>query len=292
MATLTIESNGLPNPAQFGKAFGNNAFAPSANTATSQSYNYSFTFRGGENTTNAQLTTPLSPLGIMTNGVVFYSPSSGVGVVPPALDAVADAPGTGFEYNAVQYRSNSGGDDAGGWPESNGQYHYMSSLFLFLPTGTAEASAAWNTNMITVDASPTPAYYNGSNFSGDLFRHADGHSKIVGYAFDGYPIYGPYAYSDFNDPASVVTRMTSSYQLYSSERPGRGFLYSEKTAGKFINDHEYQVGTGTLDEYNGRFAKTPEYPLGTYAYHLSVDASLQPVYPYIVGPSTKQQRAF
>ena len=292
MATLTITSNGLPNPAQFGKAFGNNAFAPSSNTAQSQTYNYSFTYRGGENTLNAQLITSLAPLGIMSNGVVFYGPSAGIGVVPPGLDATADAPSVGFEYNAQQFRTNYGSDDAGGWPETNGQYHYMSAMFLFLPTGSAEASAGWNTAMIDTNASPTPTYYNGSNLGGDLFRHTDGHSKIVGYAFDGYPIYGPYGYSDFNDPASVVVRMTSSYQYYSSERPGRGYLYSEKTAGSFVNDHEYQIGTGTLDEYNGRFAKTPEYPAGTYAYYLSVDASLQPVYPYIVGPSTKQQRAF
>ena len=58
------------------------------------------------------------------------------------------------------------------------------------------------------------------------------------------------------------------------------------------NDHEYQVGTGLLDEYNGRFEKTPEYVNGTYCYHVTVDANGQPVYPYIVGPSTKQQRAF
>jgi hypothetical protein len=292
MATLTITSNGLPNPAQFGKAFGNNAFAPSANTAQSQSYNYSFTFRGGENTTNAQLTTALTPLGIMSNGVVFYSPSSGVGVVPPGLSAIDDAPATGFEYNAVQFRGNYGGDDAGGWPETNGQYHYMSAMFLFLPTGSSESGPAWSTTMIDTDASPTPTYYAGSDFGGDKFRHADGHSKIVGYCFDGYPIYGPFGYSDFNDPLSVVIRMTSSYQYYGSERPGRDYLYSEKTAGTFVNDHEFQIGTGTLDQYNGRFTKTPEYPDGTYAYFMTVDTNNQPVYPYIVGPSTKQQRAF
>ena len=32
MATLTITSNGLPNPAAFGNAFGNNAFTPNVNT--------------------------------------------------------------------------------------------------------------------------------------------------------------------------------------------------------------------------------------------------------------------
>jgi hypothetical protein len=86
--------------------------------------------------------------------------------------------------------------------------------------------------------------------------------------------------------------MTSSYQYYSTEPTGRGYLYGAKTAGTFINDHEYQIGTGLLDEFNGRFEKTPEYVNGTYCYHVTVDSSLQPVYPYIVGPSTKQQRAY
>ncbi len=291
MATLTITSNGLPNPAAFGKPFGQNAFSPSANVVSAQNYNYSFTYRGGENTSNPQLVTPLTPLGIFNNGVVFFSPSAGVGQVPPGLDPTADAPGTGFEYNAVQFRTNYGGDDAGGWPETTGQYHYMSGQFLNLPTGSSESTAGWSTAMVT-SASPAATYYTGSNFSGDHFRHADGHSKILGYCFDGYPIYGPYGYSDYNDPASVVVRMTSSYQYYSTEPTGRGYLYGAKTAGTFINDHEYQIGTGLLDEYNGRFEKTPEYVNGTYCYHISVDSSLQPVYPYIVGPSTKQQRAY
>ena len=71
----------------------------------------------------------------------------------------------------------------------------------------------------------------------------------------------------------------------------RDSTYGEKTAGTFVNDHEYQVGTGHLDVYNGRYNKTPDYPNGTWAYYLSVDSNLQPVYPYIVGPSTKQQRS-
>ena len=172
MATLTISSNGLPNPASFGKPFGQNAFSPSTNVVSAQSYNYSFTYRGGTNTSNPQALSALTPIGIFNNGVVFFSPSAGVGALPPGLDQTADAPGTGFEYNAVQFRTNYGGDDAGGWPEISGQYHYMSAQFLTLPTGSSESAAGWNTAMVT-GASPTPTYYTGTNFGGDHFRHAD-----------------------------------------------------------------------------------------------------------------------
>ena len=45
------------------------------------------------------------------------------------------------------------------------------------------------------------------------------------------------------------------------------------------------LGTkGTLDAYNGKFAVTPEYPNGTYAYYMIEDSSGNPVYPYAIGP--------
>ena len=45
------------------------------------------------------------------------------------------------------------------------------------------------------DHTPTNNYYITDYLSGpDYSRHADGHSKILGMSFDGYPIYGPYGY--------------------------------------------------------------------------------------------------
>ena len=42
---------------------------------------------------------------------------------------------------------------------------------------------------------------------------------------------------------------------------------------------------GKLDEYNGRFCKTPEFPNGVYAYFTTIDASSDgnPVFPYVIG---------
>ncbi|MDP4847433.1 MAG: sulfatase-like hydrolase/transferase [Akkermansiaceae bacterium] len=39
------------------------------------------------------------------------------------------------------------------------------------------------------------------------------HSPIIGFTFDGFPIYGPYGYSDPLDSSSAVRRMISGYQL-------------------------------------------------------------------------------
>ena len=244
----------------------------------------------------------------------------------------------------------------------------------------------------------------------DYSRHVDGHSKILGMSFDGYPIYGPYGYTDsgtvarqvssfrlktttelpgsrplvttvgtvnhavtfsngqllvdgvdpqflslergktyvFNlDDASVTEQVLISttedgwhnggtvgdsvavysgngleyridgsivtYQQYltqfstatnkeirltpSPESPGLLFLFSYLTSGAtvrmvlvgnllgdFVEDYIFDDSVGTLDAFNGKFAVTPEYPNGTYAYFMTEDSSGNPVYPYAIGP--------
>ena len=54
--------------------------------------------------------------------------------------------------------------------------------------------------------------------------------------------------------------------------------------GDLIQDYIYQEGLGDLDKHNGKFAVTPEYPNGTYAYFMTTDSSDNPVYPYVIGP--------
>ena len=97
----------------------------------------------------------------------------------------------------------------------------------------------------------------------------DTHSPLLGWAFDGFPIYAVYGYSDPLDPESEVVEMTSSFQLKKGDRPappkGPGGTYD----GSFIKDYEYIDGLGILDECNGRFTKTPDFPNGTYAYFLT-----------------------
>jgi hypothetical protein len=107
------------------------------------------------------------------------------------------------------------------------------------------------------------------------------HSPILGYAFDGNPIYGPYAYSDPSDSGSSIVRMTSSYSL-NNRRP-KGPSTTTYPLGSFVEDYQYNHRSGSLDENNGRFCVTPDYPEGTYAYFLTIDAAGQPVFPYILG---------
>ena len=146
-----------------------------------------------------------------------------------------------------------------------------------------------------------------ANFPSDglLAIDATVHSPILGYAFDGYPIYGPFAYENADGTGAVV-RMESSYSLRDiTERhaladgtqlppnqygPDVGALVTpaippgadpvEAVLGAYIEDFEFIEGSGHLDVFNGRFGITPEYPEGTYAYFATVDASHNPAYPY------------
>src|SRR5437764_8688635 len=80
--------------------------------------------------------------------------------------------------------------------------------------------------------------------------------------------------------------MTSSYQFRNiTLRQSGPNVSTTYPLGYFIQDYEYISGLGLLDQYNGRFTVTPDYPNGTYAYFATINASGNNAYPYIIGPS-------
>ena len=91
------------------------------------------------------------------------------------------------------------------------------------------------------------------------------HSPLIGWAADGFPIYGATGYVENN--RSITNK--SSYRLKQGERPSGksnpGGIYD----GTFINDYYYVKDYGTLDQCNGRISITPEFPNGTYAYFIT-----------------------
>ncbi len=111
------------------------------------------------------------------------------------------------------------------------------------------------------------------------------HSPIIGWAYDGNPIYGPYAYSNPGDANSTIARMNSGYVLQNNRVNGPDINQYE--VGTFIDDWKWtpsvNSGKTELDANNGRFCVTPEYPSGTYAYFISIDANGDPKFPYILG---------
>lgn len=122
------------------------------------------------------------------------------------------------------------------------------------------------------------------------------HSPIVGFAFDGFPVYGPYGYSNAT-VAGTIKRMASGYSLrnittrtslpYNISITSNNYGPSVNTTyplGTYIEDYEWLASNaGDLDKYNGRFCVTPEYPNGTYAYFVTIDASGNSQFPYYIG---------
>ncbi len=140
------------------------------------------------------------------------------------------------------------------------------------------------------------------------------HSPVLGWVRDGNPIYGPYGYSNPTNPASGVRRMVSGYALrngangtdnlsvrtnipawavrvYSVSATQTGPTVSVTyPLGRYMEDNAYLGDLGytqgihfDLDEYNGRFCVTPEFPNGTYAYFVSLTATGTPAFPYNIG---------
>jgi len=146
------------------------------------------------------------------------------------------------------------------------------------------------------------------------------HSPILGWLQDGYPLYGPYGYSNATNPASGVRRMVSGFVLrdgnngsdnlaqtgrrtipaWEAREQGRPVaLRSTETGpnvsgnhplGHYLEDYTYLGDCGKrlgrdfdLDELNGRWCVTPEFPNGTFAYFTTIDANGLPAYPYNMG---------
>ena len=106
------------------------------------------------------------------------------------------------------------------------------------------------------------------------------HSPIIGYAFDGYPVYGAYAYTNTNG-TGPIKRMKPSYVLATATTRTNGPAVSATyPLGCFMEDYTYTTSSGDLDQRNGRVCITPEYPTGTYAYFATINAPLTPSFPY------------
>lgn len=117
---------------------------------------------------------------------------------------------------------------------------------------------------------PNGAYHYHGIPTGILAKVKDARSRMVllGWAADGFPIYAPWGYEKANDATSGLKTLRSSYRLKQGTRPsGPGGAYD----GTYVADFEYVSGAGDLDECNGRFGVTPDFPEGTYCYFLTKD---------------------
>jgi hypothetical protein len=251
--------------------------AEAANTPGVRNYNLNWTYRGGTKVEGPSVPTGAGLIGIWLNGVAMFNPSAQTG--SPA--------GPNLFYPTWQYNAASesgrelgytfGEDLAGGHAAPPNQYHYHDGAFLdaWLTGQGHDSGSVGSTGL--AETSVIKYLYSG-------LTHADGHSKILGVSADGYPVYGPYGYSVASNGSSGVKRMVSGYTLNAPDSR-KGTAADNITLyplGIFIQDYSY-TASGDLDQHNGRFCVTPDYPNGTYAYFLTLNSDLLPVYPYIIG---------
>jgi hypothetical protein len=151
------------------------------------------------------------------------------------------------------------------------------------------------------------------------------HSPILGWVADGFPVYGPYGYSNPTNPAGGIRRMVSGYvprnglngtdnlstngaarssiPAWATNLFGVASAQSGPTVstsypfGRYMEDNAYlgdltNSATGSnyqqgvdfdLDQYNGRWCYTPDFPNGTYAYFVAISSTGTPVFPYNIG---------
>ncbi|HEX5219154.1 MAG TPA: YHYH protein [Verrucomicrobiae bacterium] len=193
-----------------------------------------FPNNGNPNRISEQSYTFRITLNSQTNSTLRRAQGAWFGV---ALNGVPFEPGTGEFWNGQRewnYEAMSGFIDLGldqnnAHVQPTGAYHYHG-----LPTGLMAKLGGDGKKML-----------------------------LVGYAADGFPIYTSYAHSVATNASSPLKKMRSSWQLKQGARPGGP---NGNYDGRFTADYEFVSSSGDLDECNGRFGVTPEYPGGIYYY--------------------------
>jgi len=238
---LIITTNGLPNH-DFESTL---ACSQAGDCATAQSYTWSIPrspvndSTGGHDSTNCpeangdkECAPDRGAVAVSINGVPIYGPEDG-----PGGDAVAAEHGA---YNEDRQPIELG--ICHGHAAQGGTYHYHAdgNCMHWHPGEGESIENDYDDSTIQAVAQNT---YDGN------------HSKVIGVAFDGYPIYGFWGY----DEQMNVVEMKSSYQPKTGETGYNG-----------IDSYEYVEGLGHLDVCNGHFGPTPDFPQGIYHYHTTM----------------------
>lgn len=157
--------------------------------------------------------------------------------------------------------------------------------------GSGDDEWAWQAAVVNEGDTDLDAYGGHVTSDGEYHYHGDAnllaseetgstHSQLYGFAADGFPVYYKYGYTDENDSGSSIKELKSSYRLKTGHR--KSYYDSSMDTdgtdepdgiydGTYIQDYEYVDGLGDLDECNGRYGITPEYPEGTYYYVITSD---------------------
>lgn len=245
--------------------------------AQDQNAIFRFPLNPVENTATPTPTT-MGNIGVFINGVALFDYRDGVAWNPstnalcggPGNPPCPGGPGATLDWNRDAIVAEMGGFDCSKAHPAMGNYHHHQ-----------------NPSAFKLDLNVVSTICNLYDADGLYFIDSTQHAPLIGFAYDGFPIYGAYAYSDTNG-TGTITRMKSGYQLKANRGAGTVPSTSTWPMGTFREDYEYVAHPGQpdyLDEHNGRFCITPEYPAGIYCYFATVDENWNSAYPYVVGPT-------
>jgi len=217
-------------------------------------------------------------IGVFINGVALFDYRDGVAWNPstnslcggPGNPPCPGGPGASMDWNRDAIPAEMAGFDCSKGHPAMGNYHHHQ-----------------NPSAFDLDLNVVSTICNLYDADGLYAIDSAQHSPLIGFAYDGFPIYGAYGYANTDGTGGII-RIKSSYQLKTTR--GTGNVPSETTwpLGTFREDYEYVDHSSQpdyLDEHNGRFCVTPEYPNGIYCYFATIDANWNSAYPYAVGPT-------
>lgn len=222
--------------------------------------------------------TTMGNIGVFINGVALFDYRDGVAWNPatnslcggPGNPPCPGGPGATMDWNRDAILAEMSGFDCSKGHPAMGNYHHHQ-----------------NPSAFDLDLNVVSTICNLYDADGLYAIDSKQHSPLIGFAYDGFPIYGSYGYANTDGTGGIV-RIKSSYQLKTTR--GSSNVPSEISwpLGTFREDYEYvnhSSQSDYLDEHNGRFCVTPEYPNGIYCYFTTVDSNWNSAYPYAVGPT-------
>jgi len=256
--------------------------------ATSQNAIFKFPQNPAANA-GAAIGTTGGNIGIFINGVALFDYRDGV-AWNATTNALCGGPGNSpcpggptasLPWNRDAIPAEKGGFDCAKAHPAMGNYHHHQN------------PSAFNLDLNVISTICT--LYNAD---GLYAIDSSKHSPLIGFAYDGFPIYGAYGFKNA-DGTGGITRIKSSYSLRNITTRTTGPTGAAVTSGPavsttyplgyFREDYAYTATSAAtpdyLDGHNGRFCMTPEYPNGIYCYFATVDANWNSAYPYVVGPT-------
>ena len=263
---------------------------PTTGAPTPQNKTFKFTLNPQKNNLTLFPTTG-GNIGVFKNGVALFDYRDGV-AWNNTTNALCGGPGnppcpggmgTTQAWNRDAIPAEMNGFDCAKAHPANGNYHHHQNPSAF----------RLDINVLSTICTTYPS-------DGLYVIDPNVHSPLIGFAYDGFPIYGAYGYTN-TDGTGAITRMKSSYQLRTNTTRVNGPAINQVVGtqtmfnGYFREDYEYVDHTSSgvasyLDVHNGRICNTPEYPVslypnGIYCYFATVDTNHNSAYPYVVGPT-------